>query len=256
MYSQDVFFVSIFLRTSLYSFLFFPPFIFFSLLFHSFIFVAFHPLEAFLPHLSFSPFVFMVSSLCFLSCILVFMVDYSLVRTDCPLVSFFFTRLCGLLEIIGRRCPKVGLFVGRNYPFRFVLRFLFPLVHHSIGIAQTLAMSIKGAVRFSKLEMGLSSFKDHRALEVTSPSTPYKAWDICCALKEKDEGRIRNRFQFPSSVKVRILNGDDRACHSYTDEVCFYEANFISGLCFPIHPFLRELFSHLLLAPAQLIPNS
>ena len=55
---------------------------------------------------------------------------------------------------------------------------------------------------------------------------------------------------------VRIPDGDDRACHSYADEVCLYKANFISGLRFPIHPFLREVFNHLLLAPAQLVLNS
>ena len=123
-------------------------------------------------------------------------------------------------------------------------------------IAQTLAMSREGEVRSSELETGLSSFEDHRTLKVTSLSTPCKAWDVCYALKEKDKGSIRNRFQFPSSVKVRIPDGDDRACQSYFDEVCLYGANFVSGLCFPIHPFLRELFNHLLLAPAQLVLNS
>ena len=46
------------------------------------------------------------------------------------------------------------------------------------------------------------------------------------------------------------------ACHSYADEVCFYEADFVSGLRFPIHPFVRELFSYLHFASAQLVPNS
>ena len=74
-------------------------------------------------------------------------------------------------------------------------------------------------------------------------------------MKEKDKGRIRSRFQFPPSVRVRIPNDDDRACHSHADEVCFYETNFVNGLYFPIHPFLRELFSRLSLASAQLVPN-
>ena len=42
-------------------------------------------------------------------------------------------------------------------------------------------------VRSSELEMGLSSFDDRVIPEVTSPSTPYKAWNIPCALSEKDE---------------------------------------------------------------------
>ena len=128
--------------------------------------------------------------------------------------------------------------------------FLFPLVHRSVGIAQSLLMSGEGEVRSSELEIGLSSFEDHGILEVTSPSTPHKAWGICCSLREKDEKRIRDRFQFPSSIKIRIPNGDDRTCHSYADEVCFYEADFVSGLRFPIYPFIRKLFFLLRLAPA------
>ena len=184
------------------------------------------------------------------------MVEFSVVRLDYPSISFFFARLCSLLEAIRRHRPKVRLFMGRNCPLRFALCSLFPLVHCFVGFAQTLVMSREGKVRSSKLETGLSLSENRRALEVTSPLTPFKAWDICCTLKWKDEGRIRNRFQFPSLVKVKIPNDDDRACHSYTDKVCFYEANFVGGLRFPIHPFLRELFSHLLLAPVQLVPNS
>ena len=179
-----------------------------------------------------------------------------MVRSDCPSIYFLFALLCSLLEAVGRRRPKVGFFVGRNCPLRFALCSLFPLVHHSVGFAQKLVMLGEGEVRSSELKTSLFSSGDRRALEITSPSTPYKAWDICCALKEKDEGRIRNKFQFPSFVKVRISDGNDRACHSYVDKVCFYKANFVSGFRFPIHPFLRELFSHLLLSPAQLVPNS
>ena len=110
--------------------------------------------------------------------------------------------------------------------------------------------------RFSELETGLSFSEERGAPEFSSVSTPHKAGSICCALKEKDVRRIRNRFQFLSSVRVRISNNDDWACHSNTDEVCFYKADFVNGLHFPIHPFIRELFFHLLLAPAQLVPNS
>ena len=63
------------------------------------------------------------------------MVDCSSIRSDCPSVSFFFACLCGLLRAVGRRCPKVGLFIGRDCPFRSILPFLSPLVHCSVGIA-------------------------------------------------------------------------------------------------------------------------
>ena len=178
------------------------------------------------------------------------MADYSSVRLDCPSVSFFFSHLCFLLKVIGRKHPRVGFFIERNCPYRLVLLFLFPLVYHSVGIAQSFTMSGGGEVRSSKLEMNLSSSEDRGVLEVTSPSTPHKAWGICCSLKEKDKKRIRDRFQFPSSVKIRIPNSDDKVCHSYADEVCFYEADFVSGLRLPVHPFIREIFFLLQLAPA------
>ena len=67
---------------------------------------------------------------------------------------------------------------------------------------------------------------------------------------EKDKQGIKDRFQFPDSVKIRILSDEERACHSYADEVCFYKAEFVSGLHFCVHPFVKELFSYLHLASA------
>ena len=86
-------------------------------------------------------------------------------------------------------------------------------------------------------------------------STSYKAWNISCSLFEKDEKWIRDRFQFSSSIKIRILSDEERACHLYAGEVCFYEVDFTSSLCFPVHPFVRELVFYLHLASAQLVPN-
>ena len=105
-------------------------------------------------------------------------------------------------------------------------------------------------VRPCDLETGLSLSDDCVILEATFVSTPYKAWTNLCSLTGKDEQQIRDRFQFLDFVKNRILSDEERACHSYADEVCFYEADFTSGLCFPIHPFVKKLFSYLHLAPA------
>ena len=38
--------------------------------------------------------------------------------------------------------------------------------------------------------------------------------------------------------------------------MCFYEVAFLSGLCFPIHPFIIELLTHFRIASRQLMPNS
>ena len=112
-------------------FVLFPPFLFyFCLVFFFLCGISYASESSF--YLTFPPFlfVFLVSSSCSLLFFCSFMVGYSLVWSDCPSISFFFARLCGLLGIVGRKCPKVRLFVRKSCPYRFVLLFLFPLVHH------------------------------------------------------------------------------------------------------------------------------
>ena len=114
------------------------------------------------------------------------MVDYSFVSVDCPSISFLFGRLGHLLEIVEGECLKgVSLFMGEDCPYRLVLSSLFPLVSCSARVARSLKMF--GEVRFSELETRLSLSDNREILEVSSPSTPYKAWNIQCALSEKDE---------------------------------------------------------------------
>ena len=182
------------------------------------------------------------------------MVDYSSVRVDCPSVAFLFARLGCLLKALEGKCLKwVSFFVGEDYPHNFVLSSLFPLVSHSTKVARSLKMS---EVKSSELETGLSSSDDHVISEVTSLYTLYKAWNISCSLTGKDEKRIRDRFQFPSLVRIRIPSDKDRVYHSYADEVYFYEADFTSGLRFLAQPFVMELFSYLHLTLIQLVSNS
>ena len=129
----------------------------------------------------------------------------------------------------------VSLFMREDCPYELVLSSLFHLVSHSTKVARSLKMS---EVWSSDLETGLSLSDDRVILEATSPSTPYKAW------------------KFLDLVKIRIPSDKERACHSYADEICFYEADFTSGLRFPVYPFVRELFSYLHLALTQLVPSS
>ena len=135
---------------------------------------------------SFSVLCFLVSSLCFFLVFYSSMLDYSFVMADCPSVAFLFARVGCLLEVVEGECLKwVSLFVEEDCPHRFVLSSLFLLVFHSTRVAKSLKMS--GEVRFSKLETRLSLSDDRVIPKVTSPSTPYKAWNIPCALLEKDE---------------------------------------------------------------------
>ena len=119
---------SIFPCTTLHSFHVFPHFLFLLFLF-SFLFPSWHfiylELSFFLNFPSLL-FIFLVSFSCSSLCFCSFMVDYSLIRLDFPSVSFFFARLCSLLEAVGRKCPKVGLFVEKNCPYRSILLFMFP----------------------------------------------------------------------------------------------------------------------------------
>ena len=168
------------------------------------------------------------------------MVDSSAVRANCPLIAFFFAHLGSLLESVEGEClERISFFVGEDCPYTSVLSSLFPLVSHSTRVARSLKMS---EVRSNDLEMELSSFDDLMVSKATSMSTPYKAWNNSCSLMGKDEQQIRNRFQFPNSMKIRIPSDEERACHSYANEVCFYETDFFSGLHFPIHPLLGNFF--------------
>ena len=82
--------------------------------------------------------------------------------------------------------------MGEDCRQKFSLSSLVPLVSHSARVAKSLKMF--GEVRSSELEMGLSSSDDRMIPEVTSPSTPYKAWNNPCALLENDEKWIKDRF--------------------------------------------------------------
>ena len=92
-------------------------------------------------------------------------------------------------------------------------------------------------------------------------STPRKvrafyALKEVCRLDANTLGRFKDRFQFPKRVRIRLPSEEDRACHFFLEEVCFYESTFICGLRFPVHPFLMELLDRFGIAPRQLKPNS
>ena len=117
-------------------------------------------------------------------------------------------------------------------------------------------------VRSSELEMGLSSSDD--PMEVEKDITASGPWQIkafhalgeVCGLDVEMLSRFRKRFQFPERVRVRLPHGEEQACHFSPGEVCFYEAAFLSGLRFPVHPFIMKLLGHSNITSGQLMPNS
>ena len=117
-------------------------------------------------------------------------------------------------------------------------------------------------LRSSELESGLLSRDDPiKVEEYTVVSIPrevraFHALGEVCSLDDEMLSRFNGRFQFPDRVRVRLPYGKERACHFSSEEVCLYEAAFLSELRFPIHPFIMELLGHFDIAPGQLMPNS
>ena len=115
-------------------------------------------------------------------------------------------------------------------------------------------------VRSSELNTGLSS-SGESAEGNTAVSTPqevktFYALEEACGQDANTIARFKDRFQFPEIVRVRWPSDEDRTCHFFLGEICFYEAAFSCGLRFPVHPFIMELLDHFGIAPRQLMPNS
>ena len=81
-----------------------------------------------------------------------------------PFVSFFFARLCHLPSLGDRARPKVGPFVRGDWSYKSVLLFFYPLVHHSVGITETLGMSVLDeSIHSSELKASFSSGDESEA---------------------------------------------------------------------------------------------
>ena len=116
-------------------------------------------------------------------------------------------------------------------------------------------------VRSSELDTGLSSSDNLVGMEVDTmtlkPSSsslkkPFHTLAKKCVLEEKHMRRFRKQFQFQTKKKVHLPHPDQKAYAFTHGQVCFYEAAFLCGLRFPIHPFIHELLGHLKIAPISL----
>ena len=108
-------------------------------------------------------------------------------------------------------------------------------------------------VRSSDLETGLSSNGDpvegDTAVSAPREVRAFYALREACGLDAETVNRFKDRFQFPARVRVRLPKDEDRACHFFPGEVCFYESTFSYGHRLPVHPFLMELLAHFGIAP-------
>ena len=186
------------------------------------------------------------------------MVSSSEVRIVCPSISFLFVRLGGSLGIF----PHLEDFMFEGNCLGVALADLLPLLRQSIDWfgSRVKEQEIMSVVRSSELETGLSSSSDPVEGD-TAISTPREVRAFYtlgeeCGLDTDTLGRFRDRFQFPERVRVRLPNEEDRACHFFPGEVCFYESAFVCLLRFLVHPFLMELLDRFGITPGQLMPNS
>ena len=151
-------------------------------------------------------------------------------------------------------------FKGNN--LSIALANLLPLLRQSIDWFESLVREwkIMSKVRSSELETGLSSSSDpmegDTVISIPQEVRAFHALEEECGLDADTLGRFRDRSQFPERVRVCLPNEEDRACHFFPGEVCFYKSAFICGLRLPVHLFLMELLDHFGIAPGQLMPNS
>ena len=187
------------------------------------------------------------------------MVSNSEVMVACPSVSFFFARLGVALGVSGDFLPLVRDFIFMGCGLSVVLGELSPILGQSIAWFEG-EMRRMSEVRSSELETGLSSSGGPEEGDTTVSIPPmvkaFYALEEVCGLDTNTVSRFKDRFQFPGRVCVCRSNEEDRACHFFPGEVCFYEAPFTYGLSLLVHPFIMELLGHFGIAPGQLMPNS
>ena len=195
------------------------------------------------------------------------MVGFEFFSQECPSISFFFARLRVFLEYSSGRCPQVGFFVLNFTALKPILFSLYPLIVHSL-IKHHLEMTTieyrEDDVRSSELETGLSSNTESLCkavdtvaskLPLSSSSPPLHALFEICSLKEKHLNGFRKRLQFPKGTSIRLPCPSEKACSFAHGEVCFYEADFLCGRCFPAHLFIMQLLHNFQITPGQLIPK-
>lgn len=120
-------------------------------------------------------------------------------------------------------------------------------------------------VRLSELGTGWSSRDDPIGIEedvtTSKPSDsssfkPFQALIKECVLEGKHLKNLIKCFQFPVETKVRLPRTGEKVYAFTHGHVCFYDANLLCGLHFPIHPFIHELLNHFKTASGQLILNA
>ena len=116
-------------------------------------------------------------------------------------------------------------------------------------------LSSNAGVGEIKIDTAISRPSSSRPSVPASPR-PFHALQEECSLNGDTFFRFRDRFQFPDETRARLPKRGEKSYAFAHGEVCFYEAAFLCGLRFPIHPFIIKLLHHLNIALGQLMQNS
>ena len=169
--------------------------------------------------------------------------------------------------------PQIGDFALGDSSLSLALSDLYLLLCQSLSWFESVQgvqrrESMSSEVRSSDLEANLPSSASTGGVEMDTtvsmplPSRPstsprsFYALQEECSLREDTFLRFKDRFQFPEKTRVRLPRKGEKSCAFAHREVCFYEAAFLCGLRFPVHPFIIELLHYLNIALGQLMPNS
>ena len=63
---------------------------------------------------------------------------------------------------------------------------------------------------------------------------------------------LRESCSFPSSFQIRLSEADETIVSTCPGEVAFYKATFHAGLCLPIHPIIRRIYT----STTSVLPSS
>ncbi|GFY96660.1 hypothetical protein Acr_11g0009660 [Actinidia rufa] len=76
------------------------------------------------------------------------------------------------------------------------------------------------------------------------------------SMTQDDLDHLRESYSFPTGIQTRIPKEGETILSSRLGEVAFYEAVFLAGLRFPIHPTIKRILNFYNICPAQLSPNA
>ncbi|GFS44311.1 hypothetical protein Acr_00g0089610 [Actinidia rufa] len=112
--------------------------------------------------------------------------------------------------------------------------------------------------------LGAKSYIDETNQSTSSPPIPTNSSKMDTSrlnkennvMSQVDLDNLGTTCSFPQGVQLRIPGDGETILSARQGEVAFYEAAFLAGLRFPIHPTIREILIHYKICPAQLSPNA